>query len=163
MMTAFGLLIVLFISSGCGTSSSSNDAPAKINLMVDRNDDGLPDELVEAVNEALDVARESGDPDSIDSPEEEAAFQKALTILLEKMPYSDETLRLQQEINDLYEQVADPGTDTERSDALLYQIEQYLQEMRQEDMNYNIVQDAGATMLDNQQRGRPGPGPAKPA
>lgn len=149
MMAAFSLFFLLFMSCGCGGSSSSNDAPAKINLMIDENEDGLPDELVEAVNEALDVAKESGDPDSIDSPEEEAAFQNALTTLLAKMPFSDETIKLQLEINDLYKQVADPAIDTERSDVLLDQIEQDLQEMRRDDMNYNIVQDAVATMLDN--------------
>jgi uncharacterized protein YycO len=144
-----GLFILLSMSFGCGVSSSSNDAPAKINLMIDDDKDGLPDQLVEAVNDALNVAQESGDPDSIDSPEEEAAFQDAMAGLLEKMPYSDETLRLQLEINDLYKQVADPAVDTERSDALLDQIEQDLDEMRRDDMSYNIVQDAASTMLDN--------------
>jgi len=143
-----GIFILLSMSFGCGGSSSSNDAPAKINLMVDNNEDGLPDELVEAVNEALDVAKESGDPDSIDSPEEEAAFQDALVVLLQKMPFSDETVSLQNDINELYEQVADPSVDVERSDTLLDQIEQDLEMMRQDDMNYNIVQDAASTMLE---------------
>jgi uncharacterized protein YycO len=145
-----GLFILLFMSLGCG-ESSSNDTPAKINLMIDKNNDGLPDQLVDAVNDALDVAEESGDPDSIDSPEEEAAFREALVILLEKMPFSNETVSRQQEINDIYEQIADPEIDIERIDALLDQIEQDLEEMRQDDMSYNIVQDAVSTMLEPQQ------------
>lgn len=151
--TVFGLSMLLFMSYGCG--ESNNDAPAKINLMIDKNKDGLPDELVEAVNEALDSAAESGDPDSIDSPEEEAAFQEALAKLSAKMPFSEKTTRLQLEINALYEQIADPGIDAERSDALLDQIEQDLEKMRQDDMCYNIVQDAAATMLDNPEGSSP--------
>lgn len=114
--------------------------PAKgvIDLSVDKNQDGVPDELlsaIEALEAAIDAANRAGDLAT--NPKAQAALQHAQEEFDSKMPYSDQTRARQVKMGELNKQLLE-ATDQETQLKVWTEIEALQQEMLS-DPNFALV------------------------
>lgn len=90
------------------TPAPSQETPVVevIDLSVDENHDGMPDQLqaaLEQFNAAYEAAIENGGDDPFNNPEVLAALQKAQDDFARQLPYSDQTRAVQARLAELYD------------------------------------------------------------
>jgi len=99
--------------SGCGGGSGSGNDLAKtpIDLRTDRDNNGVPDELEQAVAATMAIA-DAGTPGVLD-PEEEAPFFQSIADIIARLPFSAETMNRLKELRELEAEMGSAQTEAE--------------------------------------------------
>ncbi len=131
----FAFIFCCFIAGCSGKSSGSN---SKFDLSTDSNDNGVPDDFEQAYEAVMKIVA-GGETAGLDE-DELYAFSEALKGIQERLPYSDETEQL---LDELAELTAEMMFVTNAADfaSLQEQIRQKL-DLLQGDNTYRMVQQS---------------------
>lgn len=137
LTTAFYLLFA-FVFCGFFAACSSSSSKPPYDLTKDSNDNGIPDDFEQAYEAAMKIVA-GGETDGLDE-DELYAFSEALKEIQERLPYSDETEQLLDELAALSAEMMLVTNATDFAN-LQEQIRQKL-ELLERDNTYRMVQQS---------------------
>ncbi|MFN8488665.1 MAG: YiiX/YebB-like N1pC/P60 family cysteine hydrolase [Caldilineaceae bacterium] len=137
-------------------------ASDEIDLSIDEDHDGMPDQLKAAVQEYEDVytavAKKGGDPRN--DPASLDALQKAHDKMVRRLPYSGQTRAAQKRLAQIYDALS--KAPDQATQAKLWAEERALQVQMQQDPNFALVDQLVSRRLLDKLNGKSEPGKVAP-